>query len=224
MMPPGICLVARPAGARTAPAKSPQRLPGAEVAHCRVALRSTVYKASLQLAHLDRALYADHALTLALHPSETEERLMIRLLAFALETPPDDERGALQFGRGISDTEEPDLWQRDLTGVIVHWLEVGQPDPRRLARACGRAERVSLYVYAAASPIWWAGVQADVARLGNLAVWRIEAAESKALAALAARAMQLQVTVQEGHVWFASGDRTVEITPIVLKAPNEARR
>ncbi len=183
-----------------------------------------MYKASLQLAHLDRALYADHALTLALHPSETEERLMMRLLAFALETPPDDERGALQFARGISDTEEPDLWQRDLTGSIVHWLEVGQPDARRLARACGRAERVSLYVYAAAAPIWWAGVRADVARLGNLAVWRIDAAESKALAGLAARAMQLQVTVQEGHVWFAAGDRTVEITPIVLKAPDEARR
>ncbi len=184
-----------------------------------MALRSTVYKASLQLAHLDRGVYADHALTLALHPSETEERLMVRLLAYALEAPPDDARGALQFARGLSDTEEPDLWQRDLTGSIVHWIELGQPDARRLARACGRAERVSVYCFAAAAPIWWAGVETDVARLGNLAVWRVEAPQSKALAALAARSMQLQVTVQEGHVWFAADGQTVEITPLPLKAP-----
>lgn len=183
-----------------------------------MALRSTVYKASLQLAHLDRGVYADHALTLALHPSETEERLMVRLLAYALEAPADDARGALQFARGLSDTEEPDLWQRDLTGAVVHWIELGQPDARRLARACGRAERVSVYCFAAAAPIWWAGVQADVARLGNLAVWRVEAAASKALAALAARSMQLQVTVQEGHVWFGADGRTVEIAPLLLKA------
>jgi uncharacterized protein YaeQ len=104
-----------------------------------MAIKSTIYKAALQIADMDRGFYADHALTLALHPSETEERLMMRLLAFALQVPADDHRGALQFARGLSDSDEPDLWQHDLTGQLLHWIEVGQPDDRRLAKACGRA-------------------------------------------------------------------------------------
>ena len=118
-----------------------------------MALKSTIYKAQLQIADMDRQVYADHALTLALHPSETEERLLIRLLAFALEAPANDERGALQFARGLSDSDEPDLWQHDLSGQLVHWVEVGQPDERRLTRACRRAERVTLYTYGHAVPV-----------------------------------------------------------------------
>ena len=182
-----------------------------------MALKSTVYKAQLQIADMDRQLYADHALTLALHPSETEERLLVRLLAFALQVPHDDHRGALQFARGLSDTDEPDLWQHDLSGQLVHWLEVGQPDERRLARACGRAERVTLYAYGSAAPVWWAPLQGKVARLSNLAVWQIPAPQAQALAGLAARSMQWQVTVQDGLAWVADGRQTVEIAPVALK-------
>ncbi len=182
-----------------------------------MALKSTVYKAQLQIADMDRQLYADHALTLALHPSETEERLLVRLLAFALQVPHDDHRGALQFARGLSDTDEPDLWQHDLSGQLVHWLEVGQPDERRLARACGRAERVSLYAYGSAVPVWWAPMQGKVARLANLAVWQLPAPQAQALAGLAARSMQWQVTVQDGLAWVADGRQTVEIAPVALK-------
>lgn len=184
-----------------------------------MALKSTVYKAQLQIADMDRQLYADHALTLALHPSETEERLLVRLLAFALQVPHDDHRGALQFARGLSDTDEPDLWQHDLSGQLVHWLEVGQPDERRLARACGRAERVTLYAYGSAAPVWWAPLQGKVARLSNLAVWQIPAPQAQALAGLAARSMQWQVTVQDGLAWVADGRQTVEIAPMALKEP-----
>ncbi len=182
-----------------------------------MALKSTIYKAQLQIADMDRQLYADHALTLALHPSETEERLLVRLLAFALQVPHDDHRGALQFARGLSDTDEPDLWQHDLSGQLVHWLEVGQPDERRLARACGRAERVTLYAYGGAAPVWWAPLQGKVARLPNLAVWQIPAPQAQALAGLAARSMQWQVTVQDGLAWVADGRQTVEIAPVALK-------
>ena len=182
-----------------------------------MALKSTVYKAQLQIADMDRQLYADHAMTLALHPSETEERLLVRLLAFALQVPHDDSRGALQFARGLSDTDEPDLWQHDLSGQLVHWLEVGQPDERRLARACGRAERVTLYAYGSAAPVWWAPLQGKVARLSNLAVWQIPAPQAQALAALATRSMQWQVTVQDGLAWVADGRQTVEIAPVALK-------
>ena len=187
-----------------------------------MALKATIYKAQLQISDLDRQVYGEHALTLALHPSETEERLLIRLLAFALQVPADTDSGALQFARGLSDTDEPDIWQHDLSGQLIQWIEVGQPDERRLAKACGRAERVSLYVYGSAAAIWWAGIRNKLTRLGNLEVWQIESEQSQALAALAQRAMQWQVTIQDGTVWVSGGqsgvdsseDASVELTPV----------
>jgi uncharacterized protein YaeQ len=111
-----------------------------------------------------------------------------------------------------------------LSGQLVQWIEVGQPDERRLARACGRAERVSLYVYGSAAAIWWAGIRNKLTRLSNLEVWQIESEQSQALAALAQRAMQWQVTVQDGTVWVSGGqsgvdsalDASVELTPVRL--------
>ena len=183
-----------------------------------MAIKATVYKAALQIADMDRALYADHALTLARQPSETDERMMARILAFALNVPTHDERGMLQLARGMADADEPDLWQHDLTGVLVQWIEVGQPDERRLIKACGRAERVVLYVYSAAAHIWWATIVGKLARLRNLQVWQIPAAQSLALAQLAQRSMQLQVTVQEGQVWIGDGVSSVELVPHRLHA------
>lgn len=178
-----------------------------------MALKSTIYKAALQIADMDRGVYADHALTLALHPSETEERLMVRLLAFALLAPASDDDGALQFAKGLSDTDEPDLWQHDLTGQLMHWVEVGQPDDRRLSKACGKARRVSLFCYASSAHIWWAGVVNKLSRLNNLHVWQLPAEQTRDLAALAQRAMQLQVTVQDGTVWVGNGQSSVEVQP-----------
>jgi uncharacterized protein YaeQ len=102
-----------------------------------MALKSTIYKAELQIADMDRHYYADHALTIARHPSETDERMMVRVAAFALFA---QER--LEFCKGLSDTDEPDLWQKDLTGAIETWIEVGQPDERRIAKASGRSNEV----------------------------------------------------------------------------------
>jgi uncharacterized protein YaeQ len=178
-----------------------------------MAIKSTIYKASLQIADMDRQIYGDHALTLALHPSETEERLMMRLLAFALNVPADDHQGALQCARGLADADEPDLWLRDLTDRLVHWIEVGQPDERRLIKACGRSDRVTLYVYSQAAMIWWAGIENKLTRLRNLEVWRVSAEQSQALAALAQRSMQLQLTIQDGQIWVSDTTRSVEVQP-----------
>lgn len=178
-----------------------------------MALKSTIYKANVQIADIDRGLYADHTLTLALHPSETEERLMMRVLAFALHVPADDHDGALLFGRGISDTDEPDLWRHSLDGTLRDWIDVGQPDDRRLVRACGRADRVILFAYSAAVPIWWQGIVNKLVRLSNLQVWQVPAEQSQALAALAERSMQLQINVQDGQVLVVSGERMAEIHP-----------
>lgn len=182
-----------------------------------MALKATIYKAQLQIADVDRGLYADHALTLALHPSETEERLAVRLLAFALRVPHDDAAGALLFARGLSDADEPDLWQHDLTGRLVQWVEVGQPDARRLGRACGRADHVSILAYGPAVPIWWAGLADKVARHPNLAVDQLAPAHARALTAMVRRSMSWQLTMQDGAVWVADGEQSVEVVPVALK-------
>ena len=178
-----------------------------------MAIKATIYKATLQIADMDRSLYADHAVTIARHPSETDERMMVRLLALALWVPADDSRGTLEFAKGMWDPDEPELWHKDLTGQLLHWVEVGQPDDKRLMKACGRAERVSVLAFSASTPIWWSAARNKLTRARNLQVWQIDPGQSQALAALAQRTMQLQVTVQDGAVWVGDGSRTVEITP-----------
>jgi uncharacterized protein YaeQ len=181
-----------------------------------MALKATIFKAQLQVADMDRHHYADHAVTLARHPSETDERMMVRLLAYALHVPVDGENGTLEIAKGLWDPAEPELWHKDLTGQIVQWIDVGQPDERRLMKASGRAERVTVLGYSASVPIWWSGIATKITRARNIAVWQIAASESQALAELAERSMQLQVTVQDGTVWISNGTRSVEITPLRL--------
>lgn len=184
-----------------------------------MALKATIYKAQLQIADMDRHLYADHVLTLALHPSETEERLLVRLLAFALNVPADTNGGALQFTRGLSDADEPALWQHDLTGDLLHWIELGQPDDRRLIKAAGRARRVTLYTYGNSTAVWWGAIRNKLTRLENLSVWQIPNEQSQALAALAERSMQWQLTIQDGHVWVTAANGSAEIVPELLMGP-----
>ena len=183
-----------------------------------MALKATIHKARLQLSDMDRGVYLERALTIARHPSETDERMMIRLLAYALHVPADERQGALDFSKSLWDTDEPDLWLKDLTGAVRHWIDVGQPDERRLLRAASRADRVTVIGYAASTPIWWKGVSAKLARVRNVVVWQVPAAESQALAALAERTMQLDVLVQDGTVSIGSGEALVEVTPVRLTA------
>lgn len=171
-----------------------------------MAIKSTIYKAALSVSDMDRNYYADHALTLACHPSETPERMMVRTLAFALNA-----HEYLSFGKGISNTDEPDLWHKDFTGAILHWIEAGQPDEKRILKACGRAARVSLYTYSHSALLWWKPLADKLARARNLAVWHIPSEASKEMAKLAARNMQLQCTVQEGHIWISDARDTVQL-------------
>lgn len=163
-----------------------------------MALKSTIFKAELQVADLDRAYFADHALTIARHPSETDERMMVRLLAFALHAGPD-----LSFGKGISNDDEPALWEVDPAGLIRCWIEVGMPDETRVRKACHKADRVVVIAYGArAVDVWWKQMADTVARFDNLEVWRLTAEEGEALAGLAQRTMKLACTVQEGTIYF----------------------
>jgi uncharacterized protein YaeQ len=171
-----------------------------------MALKSTIFKAALQVADMDRNHYADHSLTIARHPSETDERMMLRVLAFGLHAGPD-----LSFGKGLSTDDEPDLWQRDLTGAIGIWIDVGQPDEKRVRRACGRAQQVVIYAYGRGADLWWGRSRSALERMQNLSVMTVPIATSQALAKLAQRTMQLQCTIQEGHVWLGDKDGVVEV-------------
>ena len=178
-----------------------------------MALGATVYKASLQVSDLDRHHYDTHALVLAQHPSETAERVMVRLLAFALHA---DER--LEFGRGISTDDEPDLWRRDRTGVIEQWIDVGQPDESRVRKACGRAREVVVIAFGGrAVPAWWEKSAATFERLRNLTVLEVDAAAAKALGARLARGMDLQAVIQDGHVQLIDGETTIDVAPVRLR-------
>lgn len=171
-----------------------------------MALKSTIYKAELAIADMDRNYYNTHALTLARHPSETDERLMVRIVAFALHASE-----ALANAKGISDTEEPDLWEKDLTGAIQLWIEVGQPDEKRLLKAAGRAEQVVVYSYSSASHIWFKPLASKIDRAKNVRVINLPAEATAALAGMAQRTMQLQCTIQDGQIWLTDGAATVEI-------------
>ncbi|HEX4510057.1 MAG TPA: YaeQ family protein [Burkholderiaceae bacterium] len=186
-----------------------------------MALKATIHKARLQIADMDRGIYGDHELTIARHPSETDERMVMRVFAYALNVPPDTERGALELAKGLWDPDEPDLLQRDLTGQIVQWIEMGQPDDRRLSRAASRAEQVTVYSYATSTPIWWAALKGKLLRAPKVAVWQVDPAASTALAGMVERTLAWQVSVQDGTTWISDATRSVELTPTLLKARDE---
>lgn len=178
-----------------------------------MALKATVFKAELQISDMDRHYYATHALTLARHPSETDERLMVRVLAFALYADAEDR---LQFGRGLSADDEPDLWRKTRTDEIELWIELGQPDESRIRKACGRARQVVVINYGGRSAeIWWDKVAPGLARSGNLTVIDLAADTVAALAALAERGMRLQCMVQDGHVELYADGASVPVQQTV---------
>jgi uncharacterized protein YaeQ len=178
-----------------------------------MALKSTIYKAQLDIADLDRNYYASHPLTLACHPSESELRMMIGLVAFALNA---HER--LAFSRGLGETEEPDLWQRDLTGELELWIELGHPEERRLSKACGRSRSVLVYTYSASPELWWEPIADRMARHRNLAVRGLDPAQTRGLETLVQRSMDLSATIQDGELWLRDdAGHELRIVPAAIK-------
>jgi len=171
-----------------------------------MALRSTIFKAALSIADMDRGHYSSHELTVALHPSETAERMMVRLLAFGLNAT-----DGLAFGRGLSAEDEPDLLLLDDTGAIVQWIDVGWPDERRVRRACGRARQVSVLCYGGAkADAWWAANSATLARQASLGVCAVPREASATMAGFVQRSMQLSLTVQDARIWFSDPGASVD--------------
>lgn len=186
-----------------------------------MALKSTIYKVNLAIADIDNAYYADHALTLARHPSETDERMMIRLLALALNAyrlqADLNGDGVLAFGAGLSDPDDPDLSLRDFTGQTRLWVEVGQPEDKPLNKACQKADAVMVYCFNHAAEVWWRGIENKLTRMEKLQVWRVPTDASQALAKLAERSMQLQATVQEGALTLSNAKDSVHLEVVRWK-------
>lgn len=182
-----------------------------------MAIKSTVFKVELQVSDMDRHYYQRHELTIARHPSETDERMMLRLLVFALHASE-----TLEFTRGISSQDEPDIWQKDLTGNIELWIDLGQPDEKRLRKACGRAGEVFVYSYAdRAAAIWRDQNLQAWQRFDNLTVCHLSETECEPLAAMAQRNMQLQCTIQDGEIWFGDGQVSAQINPTIWKPSSQ---
>ncbi|MCW3480818.1 YaeQ family protein [Neisseriaceae bacterium JH1-16] len=178
-----------------------------------MALKATIYKAELSISDMDRGYYASHNLTIAQHPSETLERMMLRLIAFARHASE-----TLTFTKGLCDDDEPELWQKNYSDEIELWVDLGEPDEKRLKKASARAEQAVLYSYGGrAAEVWWPQIAGKLDRLDNLAVWSIEPATLAELVAMVERSMQLTVTVQDGQLWVADASRNVLVEFARLK-------
>lgn len=175
-----------------------------------MALKSTIYKAELQIADMDRHYYAQHSLTLAKHPSETEERLLVRLIAFALFA-----NESLSFGKGLSEEDEPDLWQKDLTGAIELWVNVGLPDEREIRKASGRSKQVAVVLYGGrVADMWWAQNSKALLKLKHLQV--INLPDIDVMTEACSRSMNINCTIQDGNMLIGHDNGSFDITPIVL--------
>lgn len=177
-----------------------------------MALKSTIYKANLSIADMVRHHYQDHQLTIAKHPSETDKRMMLRLLAFTVFA-----NDQLEFSKGLSTDDEPALWQRDATGMIEQWIELGTPDPKRLKKACSKASQVTLFAYGErATSVWWQQHQQQVEQLPNLTILQIQDDDLSQLAELAERSMTLSISHQDG-LWMMSNEQqtvSLELTQL----------
>ena len=181
-----------------------------------MALKSTIFKINLQISDMDRHYYNDHSFTIARHPSETDERMMARILIFSLHAHEN-----LIFTKGLSTDDEPDIWQKNLSGEIDQWIDLGQPDEKRIRKACGLARQVFIYCYSSSSAeIWWNQNHSKLQRFDNLSVINLPATGVQGLGRLAQRNMQLNCTIEDGICWFGDENTTVELKPITWKSGN----
>jgi uncharacterized protein YaeQ len=181
-----------------------------------MAIKSTIFKAALHMADIDHGHYAEHTVTLARHPSETDERMMVRLVALALNAHTVQSicqgNGAITFGQGMSNPDDPDVVLTDYTGRKRLWIEVGQPEEKPVVRAASQTDALRIYAYGPSADLWWKAIEPRLARIDKLQVWRLPSEQAQALSPLAERSMQLHATVQEGELTLSSERGSVALT------------
>ena len=178
-----------------------------------MAQKATIYKVELSVSDMDRNYYETHNLTVAKHPSETNERLMVRILSFALNA-----HEKLEFSKGISSDDEPDIWQKSLSGELDLWVTLGLPSEKIVRQSCGKSNKVIIYCYGGrTAEMWWEKIQNSTTRFGNLQVINFLEKDTSELEKQASRSMRLQVNIQDGDVMVGVDDRIVYVTPIKWK-------
>tara|TARA_R110002049_G_scaffold120166_3_gene274575 strand:- start:61 stop:603 length:543 start_codon:yes stop_codon:yes gene_type:complete len=178
-----------------------------------MAQNATIYKVELSVSDMDRHYYETHKLTVAKHPSETDERLMVRIVAFALNA---HER--LEMTKGLSTDDEPDIWQKSLSGELDLWVALGLPSEKVMRQSSGKADKVVVYSYGGrTADVWWEKIKNSITRFDNLDVVNLSETDTRALANLASRAMKLQINIQDSEIMVSVDDSVVYITPAVLR-------
>lgn len=178
-----------------------------------MALKATIYKADLQIADMNRHYYETHSLTIARHPSETEERVIARVLMFALYATK-----SMSFTKGLFEVDEPDVWDKDLTDAIQLWVDVGQPDEIRIKKASNRSKNVVVLSYNSSTDVWWKALESKVSRLDNVTVLQLLPETSAALTALVTRSMRMSFTIQDDEILVSTDEGSVDVKLVVLKA------
>lgn len=182
-----------------------------------MAQKATIYKVELSVSDMDRHYYETHKLTVAKHPSETDERLMVRILAFALNA-----HEQLEMTKGLSTDDEPDIWQKSLSGELELWVALGLPSEKVVRQSCGKADAVVIYCYGGrTAEVWWDKIKNSTTRFNNLQVVNLSENETSELANLADRAMKLQVNIQDGEVMVSVDDRIVYVNPVKWKSADQ---
>lgn len=177
-----------------------------------MALKSTIYKATIELANMDRNYYDSLQLTLAQHPSETDQRFMVRLISYILNAHPD-----LQFGKGVSDEDEAAIWQINYSDEIALWIELGQIDEKRIKKACNKAAHVKLYCYGPSVETWWSQSQNSLNKFSKLSIEQFSTSTTDALVKLLSRTMEFQCSIQDDQLWLSCGDESLLIETHTLK-------
>jgi uncharacterized protein YaeQ len=182
-----------------------------------MAQNATIYKIELSVSDMDRHYYEVHKLTVAKHPSETDERLMVRIVAFALNA-----HKHLEMTKGLSTDDEPDIWQKSLSGELDVWVALGLPSEKVVRQSCGKAGKVVVYSYGGrTAEMWWDKIKNSTTRFNNLQVINFSETDTGALAKLASRAMKLQVNIQDGDVMVSVDDSVVYVTPVKWKGGDQ---
>lgn len=171
-----------------------------------MAEKPTIHKLNLTLSNMDSHVYGDYNLTIALHPSETVERMMVRILAFCFRAGDN-----LSFTRGLSATDEPDLWQIHDNGTILEWIEVGQPSPERLKKGASQSAAVKVFSYGRGLDVWWKANGSAINALPKVEIHYFSADDLQALSALADKSMSLTVTITESIAYVANATESVTV-------------
>ena len=179
-----------------------------------MAQKATIYKVELSVCDMDRHYYETHKLTIAKHPSETDERLMVRILAFALNAHEN-----LEFSRGLSADDEPDIWQKSLSGELELWVALGLPSEKIVRQSCGKAVEVIVYCYGGkTAEVWWEKIKNSTTRFNNLQVISFSEKDTSELAKQVSRSMKLHVSIQDGDVMVSIDESIVYVTPVKWKS------